>query len=236
MDLQQAVTAILVSLAVAGTLAGLAVRGRAQQCWSFVVYLCALFTGEMLSTVDQARFYTPEFYMAKQAAYDILRTAVALEMAWRVVRAFPGALRTARWSALVLLTAAILVLASGPHRARYNVIFAWQPRVVACTALLFTLTALLVAWYHLPMRRLHRAIMAGFAIYSALFATTLGLLQRWGWEARRLTNALGGLVLLSVIVWWARAAWARDEEVMPTIEPPTVPATGPQPSDARVAA
>jgi hypothetical protein len=219
MELQQLVSALLTSLAVAATLAGLAVRGRGRQCWSFVAYLCALLAGESLSALNQARFYTPEFYMRKQAVYDILRTAVALEMAWRVVRAFPGALRTARWSALVLLGGSMAVLASGPHRAGYDVIFAWQPRVVACTALLFTLTALLVAWYHLPMRRLHRAIMAGFAIYSAFFATILALLRRWGWEARWLTNALGACVLVSVILWWARAAWAREEEAMPQIDP-----------------
>jgi hypothetical protein len=224
MELQQLVSALLTSLAVATTLAGLVVRGRTRQCWSFVAYLCALLAGESLSALNQARFYTPAFYMAKQAVYDILRTAVALEMAWQVVRAFPGALRTARWSALVLLAGSMAVLASGSPRAGYHhVLFSWQPRVVACTALLFTLTALLVAWYHLPMRRLHRAIMAGFAIYSAFFATILALLRRWGWEARPLTNALGALVLVSVICWWARAAWAREEEVMPRIEPLPVP-------------
>lgn len=233
MEPQQLVSALLTSLAVVTTLAGLVVRGRVRQCWSFVAYLCALLTGESLAALDQSRFYTPDFYMAKQAVYDILRTAVALEMAWQVVRAFPGALRTARWSALALLAGGMAVLASGPQRAQYSVIFSWQPRVVACTALLFTLTALLVAWYHLPMRRLHRAIMAGFAIYSAFFATILSLLRRWGWEAREMTNALGTIVLVSVILWWARAAWAREEEVMPPVEPMSTSAASPPPQPSR---
>jgi hypothetical protein len=96
--------------------------------------------------------------------------------------------------------------------------FTWQPRVVACTALLFTLTALLVAWYRLPIRAIHRAIMGGFAIYLAFFATILGLLQRWGWGILGLANVIEGVALLGVIGWWLRVAWARQEEVMPQIE------------------
>jgi hypothetical protein len=218
MKVQQVVIAVAINLVVAGTLAGLLARARARHCWSFVAYLCAFLTCETLSVAWQGRFYTPEFWMVKQALYDILRTAVALEMAWRVVRSFPGALRTARWLALVLLIGATLVLATGPHRANYSVIFIWQPRVVACTALLFTLTALLVAWYHLPVRAFHRSIMGGFAIYSAFFATLLSLLQRWGWQHRVLMNAINSVVFLAVALWWMRTAWALEEEPMPEMD------------------
>ncbi len=214
---QQVVFVTLTVLAVAGTLAGLVTTGRARHCLSFVAYLTALMTCEALCVLWPAAFFVAEFWMLKQALYDVLRTVVALEMAWRVVRAFPGALRTARWSALALLVGALAVLASSPHRARYDVIFTWQPRVVACTALLFTLTALLVAWYHLPIRAIHRAIMGGFAIYSAFFATILALLQRWGWQIVGFTNAIEGVALLGVIGWWMRTAWARAEEAMPQI-------------------
>jgi hypothetical protein len=84
--------------------------------------------------------------------------------------------------------------------------------------LLFAMTALLVAWYHLPIRAIHRSIMGGFAIYCAFFATILGLLQRWGWEIRLLANAIDSLALLGVALWWLRTAWARQEEVMPEVE------------------
>jgi hypothetical protein len=218
METHQAVIAIAVILAAVGTLAGLVACGRARHCWSFVAYLCALVTCETLYVGLQSRFYTAEFWMVKQALYDTLRTVVALEMAWRVVRAFPGALRTARWAALALLVGATAVLATGPHRARYEVMFTWQPRVVACTAMLFTLTALLVAWYHLPIQAFHRSIMGGFAIYSAFFATLLSLLQRWGWGLRVVVNTIDGLVFLAVTLWWMRTSWAREEEPMPAID------------------
>lgn len=218
MESHQAVIAVAVDLAMAGTLAGLVARGRARHCWSFVAYLCAVLTCDALILTQPRRFYTTEFYIVKQGLYDVLRTAVALEMAWRVVRSFPGALRTARWAALALLVGATAVLASGPHRAGYNVIFAWQPRVVACTAMLFALTALLVAWYHLPVRAFHRSIMGGFAIYSAFFATLLSLLQHWGWGFRVRSNAIQTLVFLAVTLWWLRTSWAREEEPMPVVD------------------
>ncbi|MET0554360.1 MAG: hypothetical protein ABW221_15055 [Vicinamibacteria bacterium] len=218
MALQQSVLQTLINLAVLATLAGLVMRDRARHCLSFVAYLSALFACETLVIVRPADFFTPEFWMVKQALYDVLRTLVALEMAWRVMRAFPGALRMARVSALVLLVGATVVLAGGPHRARYDVFFTWQPRVVACAAMLFGLTALLVAWYHLPIRAMHRAIMGGFAVYCAFFVTVLGLLQRWGWKISPLTSAVDSLALLGVSVWWARTAWLREEEAMPDIQ------------------
>lgn len=221
----QVVIGVVVMLAMAGTLAGLVTRGRARHCWSFVVYLCAVVTCDALVALRPDRFYTQEFYIAKQGMYDVLRTVVALEMAWRVVRSFPGALRTARWAALALLVGATAILATGPHRAGYEVIFAWQPRVVACTALMFALTALLVAWYHLPIRAIHRSIMGGFAIYSAFFATLLSLIEKWGWGYRVHIATAQPLVFLAVCLWWLRTAWAREEETMPVIvlSPPSAP-------------
>ena len=229
MEPLRVVFATLTVLGAAGTLAGLVTSGRSRHCLFFVAYLTALMISEALCVLWPAVFFTSEFWMLKQALYDVLRTIVALEMAWRVMQAFPGALRTARWSALALLVGALAVLATSPHRARYDVMFTWQPRVVACTALLFTLTALLVAWYRLPMRAIHRAIMGGFAIYLAFFATILGLLQRWGWGILGLANVIEGVALLGVIGWWLRIAWARQEEVMPQIEEiraASVPAAG----------
>lgn len=224
MPTQQAVLLVLDLLVIGATLTGLVVRGRARQCWSFVAYLCAVLTCDTLYFAWQDLFYTREFWILKQALYDVLRTITALEMTWRVVHAFPGALRTARGWALVMLPAAVAVLAAGPHRARYDVVFEWQPRVVACSAVLFALAALLVAWYHLPVRRLHRSIMGGFAVYCAFFTTLLGLLGRWGWGKLALVNLVDGLVYLGVCVYWMLAAWSREEEVMPApgLRPPAV--------------
>lgn len=218
METQQAVLLVTINLVIAATLTGLLARGRASQCWSFVAYLCGILTCDTLVWVAPERYYTVAFWGAKQALFDVLRTAVALEMTWRVVRAFPGALQVARRSALVLLVGGSLALAGAPRQARLHDLVGWQPRVVACTALLFTLTALLVAWYHLPIRRLHRVIMGGFAIYSVFFATALSLMTRSGFDHRVWLNLIDALAYLGVCIAWLRAAWARAEEVMPEVE------------------
>jgi hypothetical protein len=210
-------------LATLVTLAGLIVRRRMSQCWSFVAYLCSV--AGLGCFYIQGRFYTLDFWMMRQFVFDVLKTVVALELAWRVVRAFPGALRMARIYALLMLAGIMLLLARYPHSVTYDrVLFTWQPRVVACTAMLFTLTALLVAWYHLPIRRLHRAIMGGFTVYLAFFATVLGIVQRNAHSdlARFWYGRLDTFAYLALLLYWARAAWARVEEPMPV--PLDVPA------------
>jgi hypothetical protein len=213
-----------VILAALATIAGLVVRGRVRQCWSFAAYLCSVVTCGVFFIQDA--YFTKEFWMARQVIFDVLKTAVALEMTWQVVRAFPGALRTARVFALLLLAGSTVLLATGlSHSSSYlAVLGTWQPRVVACTALLFTLTALLVAWYHLPIRRLHRAIMGGFTVYLAFFATVLSILQRsfHSPSALYLYGQLDSYAYLALVIYWARAAWARVEEPMPV--PLAVPA------------
>jgi hypothetical protein len=227
MSSRQALLAVVI-LAASVTVAGLVARGRVRQCWSFVAYLCSVVTCGVFYIQDA--YFTKEFWMARQVLFDVLKTAVALELTWQVVRAFPGALRTARVFALLLLAGSTVLLAAGfSHTFSYpNVVAAWQPRVVACTALLFTLAALLVAWYHLPIRRLHRAILGGFTVYLAFFATVLSILQR-NWhssQARWYASQLDTYAYLALVIYWARAAWARAEEPMPLAVPdrPEAPA------------
>ncbi len=216
MLLHEVIVGLVVDAVVAASLVGLVARGRARHCWSFVAYLCGILTCDLLATIWPARYYTREFWAAKLALYAVLRTAVALEMTWRIVRAFPGAMRTARVWALLLLVGGIVMLTGEHRRASEMDLVAWQPGLVAFTALLFTLTALLVAWYHLPARRIHRSILGGFAVYSAFATTGLSLLARY--DLRVSLNLVDAAAYLGVCIWWARAAWAPEDEVMPHVE------------------
>jgi hypothetical protein len=218
MQTHEVVVGLVVDLVVVGILVGLLVRGRARQCWSFVAYLCGILTCDLLCMAWPSRFFTMEFWAAKLALYAVLRMAVALEMTWRVVRAFPGALRVARLSALAVLGGSTVLLASAHRQPSEMDLVAWQPRLVTCTALLFTLAALLVAWYHLPIRRLHRSIMGGFAVYSVSAATVLSVLARYGFDHRLTLHLIDVSAYLGVCAWWMHAAWARAEEVMPEVE------------------
>ena len=105
----QVVLSHAVKLALVAVLAGLVARGRARLCWSFAAYLVAILVGNSLASLWPSRFYTPGFWVLKQAAYDVLKMAVALELAWRAFEKFPGAMRTARGTLLALLAASTLV-------------------------------------------------------------------------------------------------------------------------------
>lgn len=231
MQTHEIVVALAVDAVVAAALAGLVVRGRARQCWSFVAYLCGILICDILCLAWPGRYYTVDFWAAKLALYAVLRMAVALEMTWRVVRSFPGALRTARLWALLLLVGSVVMLTGAHERTSDTDLLAWQPGLVAFTALLFTLTALLVAWYHLPIRRLHRSILGGFAVYSVFATTVLSLLSRYAADLRTHLNLVDVIAYLGVCAWWARACWTREEEAMPQIEairvgPASSPAVG----------
>jgi hypothetical protein len=165
---------------------------------------------ETAIAVWPARFYTHNFWMVKQALYDAAKVAVALELAYRVVRAFPGAMRTARASALALLACSTVVIVGGPWAAGYRAMAEWQPRMVLGVVSLFTLTALVVLWYNLPVQGWHRALLMGFSGYLLVFTVLLNLLRTLGWQKREWLALADGAAYLGLTLWWAAVAWAPE--------------------------
>jgi hypothetical protein len=202
-----------VKLAVVAVLAGLVARGRARLCWSFAAYLVAILVGNSLASLWPSRFYTPEFWVLKQAVYDALKMAVALELAWRAFEAFPGALRTARRAILALLVASTLALALFTPPSSYATLWNFQPGTATAALWLLTATALLVVWYQVPVHDWQRAIMLGLAPYLLVFVIVLDLLKRHGWMAlHAAAGVLDSAAYLSLLVFWAWAAWRRDSK------------------------
>lgn len=195
-----------VTLALVAALLGVLVRGRLRQCWTFPVYLMATLIGNSLVSL-WPDWYTPTVWIVKQSVYDLLKMAVALELAYRALRAFPGAWRTARVVLLLLLVLSSVVLAAVTPRSSYVTVWEWQPSVVTAAVWLLTATALLVVWYHLPVHDWQRAIMLGLAPYLLVFVTLLDLLGRWGWEFRAAVGVVGSLAYLAVVLFWTHAAW-----------------------------
>jgi hypothetical protein len=208
----QVAVAHVVRLALVVLLAGMLWRGRVRHCWAFGAYVLAALLGNTLVWLWPSRFFTPAFWVAKQGVYDILRAAVALELAWRAFRAFPGALRTARLVLLGLLGVSTLCLAAVPTRPAYAVVWEWQPGVVTAGLWLLTATALLVVWYQVPLSGWQRTIMMGLAVYLLVFATLLGLLGRAGWELGPFVATVETLAYLALVTFWAWVAWRRDPE------------------------
>lgn len=216
----QLLLAWAVKAALVATLAGLVVRRRLQLCWAFCIYAAVVLGCETLIALWPAKFFTADFWMVKQALYDATKVAVALELAYRVVRAFPGAMRTARVSALALLACSTAIIVAGPWAAGYAAMAEWQPRMVFGVVSLFSLTALVMLWYNLPVRSWHRALLMGFSTYLLVFTVVLNVLRTQGWEMVHWLGLLDGVAYLALTIWWAFAAWAPD--TIPVEIPATV--------------
>ena len=206
----QAVVAHAAWLALVVLLVGMVWRGRVRQCLAFGAYVIAALLGNTLVSLWPSRFYTPEFWVAKQGVYDILKAAIALELAWRAFRAFPGALRTARLVLLGLLGVSTVFLTALPAPPAYAVVWEWQPRVVAAGLWLLTGTALMVVWYQVPLGDWQRAIVMGLAVYQLVFVVALGLLKSRGWSLGTFVATVEATAYLALVAFWAWRAWRRD--------------------------
>jgi hypothetical protein len=206
----QLLVAQLVKLGLLALLMGMALRGRLGLCWSFGAYVIAILAGNTLVTLAPERFYTPAFWVLKQGVYDVLKMAVAIELALRSFAAFRGALRSARAVLVVLLGASTLWLGWLTPRSSYHTLWEWQPGVVTATVWLLAATALMVVLYQVPIGEWQRAIMLGFAPYLLVFVTLINVLRRHGWELRAEVGLVDSLAYLGLVVFWARVAWRRD--------------------------
>jgi hypothetical protein len=208
----QAVVAHASRLLLLALLAGMLWRGRVRQCLAFGAYVIAALLGNTLVWLWPSRFYTPEFWVAKQGVYDVLKAAIALELAWRVFRAFPGALRTARLVLLAVLGLSTVCLAAVPTRPAYAVVWEWQSGVVTAGLWLLTATALTAVWYQVPLSDWQRTIMIGLAVYLLVVAILLGRLGRAGWALGPFVAMVETLAYLALVGFWAWVAWRRDPE------------------------
>jgi len=206
----QLLLAHLVKLALVVLLAGMVLRSRLGLCWSFGLYLAAILVGNTLVTLAPQRFFSYSFWMQKQAVYDVLKMAVAIELAWRAFAAFRGAWRTARVVLLVLLTSSTLWLAWLTPRS-YSTLWNWQPGMVTASVWLLTATALLVVFYQVPIGDWERAIMLGLTPYLLVCVMWLSVLRRHGWDLRNQVSVADAAAYLAVVLYWARAAWRQDD-------------------------
>ena len=215
---ETAVTAAAVVLATAALL-GVAVRGRALVCWTFVVYLGVIALADLLMLLWPDTFWRLWFYLGKELVINLLRFAVALELTYRTFRAFPSARATARAVLLVVLmiTLAIVLVgtadleptdggpALGPLATRV------QPRVLNGSIWLLSAIAGLVLWYRLPVHPLHKAILVGLVPYLLIHSVSLNLIESHGWDVRASVNYLYTVAFLLVLLYWAVVAWRRNE-------------------------
>jgi hypothetical protein len=199
-----------VKLALLVSLAGIVVRRRARLCWAFPVYVVTILVSNSLQTFWPERFHTPEYWLLKQSIYDGMKLLLALELAWRSFRLFPGALRTARFVLAAILVATTLIVGFVTPPSEYSAAWRWQPSITTGTLWMFTATALLVVWYQIPVHDWQRAIMLGLVPYLIVFVAFWDLVRRFGWQSLTPLNWLDTTAYLMVCLFWAWAAWRRD--------------------------
>lgn len=198
---------------------GLVARRRVRVCWTLVPYLAVTALADLLILVRPEQFYTQSFWLGKELLIHLLRFALALELTYRTVRAFPSARAAARGVLLAVLLVTLAIVFVGtkglevPEGAAMlrPVIGQVQPRVLNGSIWLLTAIAGLILWYRLPVHPLHKTILVGLVPYLLVFSVSLHLMESLGWEIRASVNYLYTLSFLLVLVYWARAAWRRSE-------------------------
>jgi hypothetical protein len=205
-----------VKIATLLTLIGIIGRHRYRTSLLFPVYLVAILAGNSLPTFWPATFYTQWFWILKQAVYDILKLGVALELGYRIFRAYPGTHRRALTACAMVLgiTTVAIIHSSIPVGGGYQTMFTqFYPRVAAGTIWMLIGIVALVAWYRLPIERFHRAILLGFSSFLLVFTTIMNLLRDWGYDRLiKPVAPVGTVAYLAVMVWWAWVALTPDGE------------------------
>jgi hypothetical protein len=209
------------TVALAVVVAGVFARGRYRVWTLFAVFLAATLVSSVMMGVWPSRFYRPAFWQAKEIALNLLRFGMALELAYRTFRAFPGALATLRWTLLLVLGATFVavVAISGDRSDFHSFVTDFQPRVLNGSIWLFTAIAALILWYRLPVDPFRKAVLVGYVPFLLVFTVTMNVLGSLGWERGRFVTYLYQLAYLALMIHWARAAWRRVEA--PT-RPPAV--------------
>ena len=204
---------------ILAAVAGILYRRRDRNCYTFLLYLGAVLISDLLILLWPEHFYKRMFWLWKEILNNALRFGVALELAFRTFRAFPGARSTARGVVLLLLAVTLVTIVAvsgdassgttlGPPSLE-QIAGRIQPRLLNGTIWLFTAIAATILWYRLPVDAFHKAILIGFVPYLLIFTAGLNLLDSYGWDQALRTHInyahTGAYYLL--MAYWVRAAW-----------------------------
>lgn len=194
-------------------LVGVMKRGRYRVCRMFLLFLLVVCLTDLLPALWPARFYTSRFWLIRESLHNLLRFAVALELAYYAFRAFPGARSTARALLLLLVTttlaAVLLSTWELPGLPEYSEILSQlQIGPLLGTVWFLIGIAALILWYRLPIDAMHKAILLGWVPFLMIFAVALKLAGALGWDSNiPWLNYIHTSAYFLLLGFWARAAW-----------------------------
>jgi len=204
--------AFLLSIGLLTTvLLGLGVRRLYRFCYSFAVYLLAVLTGDLLQNCWPERFYTWDFWMVKETLYALLKLAIAVEIVDLSFQAFPSARRNVRRVMLALLVGLLGFVVIGVDDGAELTMLAreLQRRAANGIAMLYCAAWAVVLYYHLPLHRLHRAILRGLVPYLLVFAAANTITLVFGWNWRQEVNVAEAAVWALMLAYWSWEVWRR---------------------------
>ena len=212
------------TLAVCVTLAGVIARGRYREWWFFSFYLSLVSVYALLVAASPERYRTPALWMANENIVNLLRLGMALELAYRTFRDFPGAMARVRAASLAVIgvTLVVLLAATPPQLDYVTFIGQVHPRVLNGSVWLFTAIAALVLWYRLPVRPFHKKVLQSYLPYLLVFTVAMNALGALGWERGLAINYLNQVAYLTLTAFWAWAAWQPVAPDRRPVNPPTL--------------
>jgi len=199
-------------------LAGLVVRRRLTRLPSWTVYVVAIVSWQLLTTIWRARY----FKLANWAAYESLAVLstlwIALELAHRIAGRLPGARRVLAFWLAVILSATVAFIAMTPLSAEANwprlLGFALLPRLNVGIAASFCAVGGVAALYAVPLDRLHRSVLVGMTVYILVFVVILDHLNI-AWIDRIWMSRASATSYDLIACTWVAAAWRRGEVMAP---------------------
>jgi hypothetical protein len=218
MDPLAKVIGLASTLLLLTTLVGLVVRGHWRAWYSYALYIAILPFFTLLFLADD-RLYAHDVWMVQESLLNAVRFAMALELAGRTFRAFPGARSTLNVVVMVVVAATLaLALPSyDPDHDYMNFVMNLQPRLLSGSVWLFTAIAALILWYRLPVLPFRKAILLSYLPYLIFATAFLNLLNQFGWL--QVLQYLNQVVYLALVSFWVYTAWKVP--VMSDSEPPS---------------
>jgi hypothetical protein len=201
----------LIAVLLLATLVGMWLSGRIGLCRSFAVYLVfAIATTELMRWWPE-RFYTRDFFTAKQLVFAALSIAVVLELVRSGLATFPRARRVSQWSVLaVAAVGAFAVLAGSGASDYYTRLGVLVGAGQLCALVTLVVFLMVVQWYRLPLRPWHRAIAVGFLLYRGVYGVLLGVLAHYGGPVHAFVEELDGAAYAATVGLWGFAAWRAE--------------------------
>jgi hypothetical protein len=203
---------------LATVLLGVLVRRKLGLWYSFGAFVFVLVVTSVLIAVWPTEFYNQDFWRPKETGLNLMRFVMALELAYRTFRSFPGALSTLRWVVLLVLGATfVAVLAVGGSVDDRAFLGEMQPRVVNGAIWLFSAIAALILWYRLPIHPFYKEILLSYVPYLLVFTVAMNALAARGGEQGLWVRYANQIAYVIMLAFWSYASWKRAEApVRPT--------------------